>query len=347
MYNSPQAFVARSVSPQRLQQASIHGIFLIVLATALSYGQSVIVPIVAALITGFLLGPLQQRLERAVPSPLAAGILVILFLAAALGVLRLMIIPLEIWVDRLPEIWLALKTQLENLRTLVLAVQDAAEAVEESAGIEDQPDAVTIDAPNLLGTLAIGLPSLTAQFVLFFCVLFFFLAARTRLRIGLLSLCVNRRMRLKVARLIQDWETHVSTYLGTIAAINVGLGLATAAVFYFIGAPNPMFWGAMAAMLNFIPYIGPAALTVVLIGVGLLSDETGMVAYLPALSFFILNAIEANIVTPSVLGKSLTIEPLLVIVSLAFWLWLWGPIGALLAVPLMLVIQAAVVRLIR
>ncbi|MEP0456823.1 MAG: AI-2E family transporter, partial [Roseibium sp.] len=109
-----------------------------------------------------------------------------------------------------------------------------------------------------------------------------------------------------------------------------------------VGLPNAWFWGALAGVLNFVPYVGPLLLTLLLLGAGLLQEGTLLEIISPALVFFAVNFLEANFVTPTVLGRSLLIEPFFVFLSLGFWLWLWGPVGALMAVPLLLVIQAVV-----
>lgn len=328
---------------------AVVGIFLILLVGALDYAQAIVVPIAAALLNGLLFGPLQSWLERrGMPSFGAASLIVGGFAAAIAVGARLLFLPFETWSDRLPEMWLALKMKLYTVRGLVLAVQDAAEAVQESAGIEGGGEEAAMGAvQEILGNIAIGVPSVAGQLVLFFAVLFFYLATRGRLRAQLLSLCLGRAARLRAARAIQDAERAISGYLGTVTLINLGLGLATGLALAAIGTPNAGFWGAMAGLLNYVPYLGPALLVALLLGVGLLQEGTGFAPYLPAAIFFGLNFVEANFVTPAVLGRRMTVEPLLVVVSLAAWLWLWGLIGAFLAVPLLLVIQAVTRRLIR
>ena len=307
------------------------------------------VPVTAALLTGLLFGPLQSWLERrGIPAMLAATLVLAGFIAAILIAARLLVIPFETWSERLPDMWRALRAQLDAVRGLVLTVQDATEAVQKSAGLQDSGGGkVMVSAPDLLGNLAIFVPSVMAQLVLFIGVLFFFLASRTRIRTQLLALCRTRATRLRTARIIQESERAVSGYVGTITVINLGLGAATAAALAAIGTPNAGFWGAMAGLLNFIPYLGPGLLALLLVGVGLVDDGHGLALYLPALAFLALHLTEANLITPTVLGHRMTVEPLLVVVSLAFWLWLWGPVGAFLAVPLLLVIKVVVLRLMR
>jgi predicted PurR-regulated permease PerM len=330
-----------------IYRAAQIGMFLILLIAALSYGRTVFLPLTAALLAGLLLGPMQTWIERRRVPPFAAASLILFgFIAVIVLGVRLLAIPFETWRDRLPEMWAALRSQLYLLRGLVLAVRDAQEAVQRSAGIEKGSGEVVLTGIDLLRNLAI-VPSVAAQIVLFFGVLFFLLASRSRLRAQLLSLCSDRATRLRTARIIQESERAISGYVGTVTIINFGLGATTALILAAIGTPNAGFWGAVTGVLNFIPYLGPAVVLVLLTGVGLVEGGTGLTPYVPALLVLTLHVVEANFVTPTVLGARLTVEPLLVIVSLAVWLWLWGPTGAFLAVPLLLVTKVVTLRLLR
>ena len=327
-------------------RVAVGGIFLILAVGALGAAKAVVMPLAAAVLTGFLLSPLQTRLERrGMPPFLAALVLLAGFVVGILLAARLLVIPFQTWSERLPEIWDALRAQLDSVRALVLAVQDAAEAVQKSAGLADTGGVVA--GPDLLGNLAVGVPTAAARVALFIGILYFFLASRTRIRAQLLAFCTTRATRLRMGRIIQECESAVSGYLSTITLINIGLGVTTAVALVIVGTPNAGFWGAMAAVLNFIPYIGPGVLCLLLLGVGLVGGSHGLALYLPPLAFLGLHIVESNFVTPSILGARMTVEPLLVIISLGFWLWLWGPVGAFLAVPLLLVIKVVVLRLLR
>lgn len=160
-------------------------------------------PTTAALLTGLLFSPLQTRLERrGIPSFLAACLVTGVFLAAIVIGIRLLIIPFETWSERLPDMWTALRAQLNDVRSLVLAVQDATEAVQKSAGLEESSASApaVMTAPTLLSNLAAGVPSMAAEIILFFGVFFFFLASRTRVRAKLLAFCLA--MHLVEANLI-------------------------------------------------------------------------------------------------------------------------------------------------
>lgn len=335
---------------QRLsgEKVALVGIFVILLLGILYIGSKIFLPITAALIAGLLFGPWQARLERLGLPPFVAALAItggVVFCVG--GVARLLVLPFHSWMDRLPQIWEALRHQLEGLRALLLSMQTVTEAVQESTGLGGGgPDAgVSVNAPAILGELVVSVPSFLGQVALFIGVLFFYLAGRARLRVQLLSLCMDRRTRLKTARILQDCERAISSYVGVITVINFGVGALTAVAVWYYGIPNAAFWGVVAAVLNYIPYIGPALFAVILLGVGLMEGGHGLTPALPALTYVGIHALEGNLVTPTLLGRHMTIEPVLVVISLALWLWLWGPFGAFLAVPILLVLNAVVMRL--
>jgi predicted PurR-regulated permease PerM len=144
---------------------------------------------------------------------------------------------------------------------------------------------------------------------------------------------------LTTARVIQQVVDATSTYLGTITLINVGLGAITAAILWKLGMPSPVMWGGLVAVLNYIPYLGPIASALALFLGGLMTYTDVWPALMPPAAFVGLHLIEANAFTPMVVGKRLTISPLAILVSLSFWSWVWGTTGALLAVPLLIILK--------
>ncbi len=331
----------KAIAPYR--HGAMIGIFLLALIYTFKYAQTILVPVIAALLLGLLLGHFQARLERLRLRPSAAATIILLLLLLFLIVsARVLVLPFEEWSARLPEIYSALKRQLFSVRELLLTIEHATDAVQESAGI-DASGAATSDmmsAPGFLSGLAVSVPATIGQLVLFFGTLFFLLSSRTRLQIQLAAASGTARGFAILRNVLEKAEVSVSTYLTLVSLINLGLGVVVGIALAIVGLPNPWFWGALAGLFNFIPYVGPLLLTLLLLGAGLLQDGTTLETVLPAMVFFGLNFLEANFVTPAILGQRLLIEPLFVFLSLGFWLWLWGPVGALMAVPLLLVIQA-------
>ena len=302
-------------------------------------------PIVSAVVAGLILGPVEGRLHaRGLPHGAAASLIVLCLLAALGGAVVLLAGSFTVWADDLPRFGRALTELTAELGHLAGTLREAGEAVEDATGLdpaEGGTGQLSGAVAAILGGLAAQTPVVLGQLVLFFALLFFLLAGRMRLRNGLLRLCMTRRARLRAARIFRDAETKVSRYLLTITAINLVLGVVTALVMAAIGLPNPVLWGALAFAVNFAPYLGPTLLTVLLLGAGLISFDTLAWAVAPAAAFLLLNLIEAYFVTPTILGRSLRLEPALLLIALVLLFGLWGMTGAVLAVPLVMILQVA------
>jgi len=314
---------------------------LLAVLAALDYGQPFLAPVCLAVVTGLMASPVASALERFVPASFAAATVVILFLGLIAAAVALFSMPLSIWTERLPEIWHEMQRHLINWRTVFDTLGGVQDQIRTIAGGKA---AMTVDiadnsAVEEIATLA---PALMAQIILFLASLYFFLATRHSIRTSVLSMCFSRRTRLRTARMFRDAEWFVSRYLLSITVINAALGAATAAAMWLLDVPQPFLWGMLAFCLNYVVYIGPAAMAVILLGVGLATWDSPPAIFLPMGAYLILNMIEAQFVTPQVIGRSVTLNPFFVFLSLSFWIWLWGPAGGLLAVPFLLVAYAVI-----
>jgi predicted PurR-regulated permease PerM len=176
------------------------------------------------------------------------------------------------------------------------------------------------------------------QLVLFFGTLFFFVLGRTGFRQYVVSLFAQRDARLRMLKILNDVEENLSGYLIVVTAINLSLGVVTTLMAYALGLPSPLLWGALAFTLNYIPYVGPGIMYVILFAIGLLTYPTLWGALLPPGIFALITLIEGQFITPTILGrKLLMVHPLTVFLTIAFLAWLWGPIGAFLAMPILIV----------
>lgn len=321
-----------------LSRAAGIGIFIVAFLFAIWAAAAIVVPITMALVLGLAMGPLVDWLmKRGVPSFLAAGILVLGVLLVAHLALAAFALPLIAWIDRAPEIVTTMRDKLAPLRLLMAQVQQVTEAVENASGLGGEDGASGGGGLGVLVTAATLAPVVIAQAVLFVGALFFFLATRRTLRAAALGVCLTRPARLLAAGTLARVEEALSSYFAVITVVNICLGIATGLMCWALGLPSPALWGALATVLNFAPYVGPAVLTVILFGVGMVSLDTMTAAVLPPVAFVLLNTIEGQFVTPSVLGHRLTMNPLMIFVGIAFWMWLWGPAGAFVAVPLLVI----------
>jgi predicted PurR-regulated permease PerM len=212
--------------------------------------------------------------------------------------------------------------------------------VEEFGAGADAPRTVTVETPNsLLDIVATSAPFALIQMFFAILVIFFFLSGWTRMRRRTITTRTSFDGAMTTARAIQQVVDATSTYLGTITMVNIGMGLSVALVLYFLDMPTPLMWGGIVAVLNYIPYLGPIASVLLLAFGGLLAFSEPWYAFLPALSFLLIHLVEANFITPMLVGRRLTINPLFILIALSFWAWVWGTTGALLAVPLLIIMK--------
>jgi len=313
---------------------------------ALQYGATFFLPVTAALVIAVALVPVLEWLERHhVPSPLAALICVMLFLLAANVALAAIVVPATQFFRLLPERIDRIQTNIAPLLDLYSNLQRYVNRTLEHLINTSQHPASTIAAapPNsILELTATSAPAVIIQVFFAILVVFFFLSGWTRLRRRTITSRSSFGGAMATARVIQAVVDDTSAYLGTITIINLLLGLIVGGGLWLVGMPYPLMWGGIVALLNYIPYLGPiiAALLMALGGLMVFTDI--WTAMIPPAIMIGCHLIEANAVTPMIVGHRLTINPLLILISLSFWGWVWGTPGALLAVPLLIIIQTVI-----
>ena len=307
------------------------------LLVALQIGQVFLAPVTLAIVIGLMFGPVADRVERfGVPPALSAGVVVLTFIGVIAAGVVLFAAPLSEWVAKGPLIWSKLQAQLATLQGPMQAVSAFQEQISSIFG-SNNAMAVTVEDGGQMISMAMLAPAILAQILIFLASLYFFVATRDHIRISVLSLCVSRRMRWRTAHVFRDVEQKVSRFLLSITFINGCVGCAVALAMWAIGMPSPILWGAMAAVLNYIPYVGQAVMVLVLVAVGL-GTQTGLQnILLPVACYVAINFVEGQIVTPHFIGRTMTLNPFIIFLSITFWLWAWGPIGGLVAVPTLLI----------
>jgi predicted PurR-regulated permease PerM len=320
------------------------GIFVILLTAGLQFAKTIAMPIVGGLIFGLVLGPLVDRMMRArVPQGVAAAALVltgVLVLALVVGIFAA---PFALWSDKLPGIIAALRERFADVGDLVKRFQGLTSGLTESATPSNVPRVVAVDeSGSPLVDLAISSTAAAGGMLIFIATIYFYLATRRHLKARALRLCLGGSARRSAGAFFERIETKIASYFGVVTIINLGMGLVTAIIAWAAGLPFPLFWGLVATILNYIAFVGPTIMTALLFGAGLLDENAGWMAAAPALAYFVFHLIEGNIITPIFVGRRLTLSPFLVFVSFVFWLWLWGPVGAILSTPILLVISLSV-----
>jgi predicted PurR-regulated permease PerM len=321
----------------------IAGIGLVIgLPFALREGAEFFMPVTAALVIAIALVPLLEWFERrGVPSRLAAGFCLIVFLALALFAIGTIIVPATDWVaqvpGKIPKVRAALEPVLDLYKNLDRFITRTTSQI---AINQEHARTVRIETPNsALGLLTSSAPHLLIQLFFSLLVIFFFLAGWTAMRKRTIVSRGSFEGALTTARVIQQVVDATSTYLGTITLINIGLGALTAGALWLLGMPSPIMWGGIVAVANYIPYLGPIVSALLLFLGGLMTYPDIWGALWPPAVFVCFHLVEANLFTPMVVGHRLTISPLSILISLSFWAWVWGTTGALLAVPLLIIMK--------
>jgi predicted PurR-regulated permease PerM len=175
------------------------------------------------------------------------------------------------------------------------------------------------------------------ELVLFFTTLLFFLVGEIELRNQLVALFGNRDAKLRFLKIMRDIERNLAGYLAVVTVVNICVASIVALGAWLIGFPNPWIFGFLAGLFNYVPYIGPAVMVIVLFGVGLVTFSSLAHALIAPLGLIAVATLEGHLITPTLVGRRLTLNPLVVFLALAFWTWMWGPLGALLATPLSII----------
>ncbi|MFP7673848.1 AI-2E family transporter [Marivita sp. S0852] len=317
-------------APPRTAGWSLLIIAIIASVTALKLAQTLIAPIVLGLVIGVVLAPLVKQLSRIGVPVVVSAFSALLFAGAAIVVLLIALGPMitEL-IDQIPRIQWELRLWLQNIAALFQGADGIGPDLEETLGLNGE-DAVASAMPNIIDALWLA-PNFMAQVMIFAGTLFFFLLTRDEIY----AVSQTHRAAFYTA------DRAVSHYFMTIALINAGLGLAVFGVMTLIGLSNAVLWGTAAFLMNFVLYLGPISLIAALFVAGIIQFN-GLMSFAPALSFFLLNLTEAQFVTPALVGQRLRVNPLLVFVSILFGLWLWGPIGGIVALPVLVWVTALI-----
>lgn len=306
----------------------------VALFAALRLGQGIFAPMLTGLVLGVVCAPIADLMERTGLPRTAASLLVLALLILLIVTLFMAMEPtISRAIRNAPEIWREMTVLLDNVRSTLAGVEDLQETVSEALADDDSPrvaqaDAAPVAVPGVLDALALA-PSFAAALMVFAGSFYFFLLSRTSLYRQI------ERSKLPWERIaLERAEARVSRYFLTITVINASFGLLIWVVMTVVGMPNPMLWGLAAFLINYILYLGPALLAMAFLVGGIITFD-GLFGVVPALIYVGMNMTEGQFVTPALVGRQMKVNPLLVFMSLVFWLWLWGPIGGIVAIPVL------------
>lgn len=311
-------------------QIPLWGLFTLALIFTLYAGAPILRPLFIVMLVAAALAAPTTWLSARIPRTLAAALVIVPAIMVILASAYFVAEPVTKWMNSLPQIMREIEADLRGVQTPLKDVGEVAASIEQIGKDGPPPVEVKIQEPlstslgSLVGTV------ITTAFGLI--LLYFALAFGDRVILNFARLFGSKG---NVTDIVRNVQRELGTYLLTITAINMGLGVVTGASLAVVGMPDPELWGFMAALMNFIPFAGS------LIGVAVV----GLVGYahaghweLPLVAIIVyygLTQIESNLVTPMILGRSMRLNPLCVLLAIAFWGWLWGIIGAIIAVPLL------------
>jgi predicted PurR-regulated permease PerM len=317
---------------------AVIGIFLLMLGAFLGLTRTLLLPVLSAAIVGAMLGPASAWAERhRVPSWLFATLSIVFVIGLMNVAIFLLAQPVTEWIAKAPEIGATVSEKLQILERPMAVIRELQNAVMAPLSKNDGSLKVDVSQSNLFAPIVSVLTPAVGELLVFLGTLFFYLLGRMNQRKFLISLFETQEARLRVLRILNDAEHNLARYVGVVSVINVAVGLMTGGIAYMFGLPNAALWAMLAFVLNYLPYVGPATMFLVLFIVALITLPSLLHALAPPLLFAAMTTIEGHLITPSIIGRQLALSPIGVFLSLAFWTWLWGPAGAFLAVPLLIV----------
>lgn len=333
--------IARTLPPSARSLATI-GLLLIAVGVVFYLARVVFIPLTFALMLSFVLAPAVNWLRRLrVPRAAGAAIVVIALLGAAAVAVAELATPAAEWITRSPKVLQTLERKVRPWRQPVKDVTALAERVERITQVDQRkgPQEVTLEKPGILSVAldtvwAVGAGALVTMFALYFTLL-----TGDVLLGRVIAWVPDLNSQRRTADVLDSIQSGMARYLGTVLLINLSVGLAVGLGMYVLKMPNPLLWGALAAIVNFVPYLGPLVGILTVAAVSLVSFPDTASAMLPPLYYLALASVEGNVITPLILGRTCELDPLVIFVWLLFWGWLWGVAGAIVAVPMLMLIK--------
>src|SRR3984893_1031839 len=313
------------------------GLFLLALLATAYVGGEIVLPLAFAIILNLLLQPALRMLERLhVPRILAALLLILALFGTIVGLGTAISGPAGAWAAKLPEGIPRLQERLIFMREPINAMQRFLQQVEDFGGAAPPANAAaSARGPTLLTRLFTGTRNFASGFFTTVLFLFFLLVSGDIFLHRLVEILPRFSGKRQAVEISQQIESDISAYLVTITVMNAAVGVAMALAMWLTGVGDPILWGTVAFLLNYVPILGTAVGALIFLLAGLLTIDTLWQALLPAGLYIGLHLIEGETVTPMLLARRFTLNPVLVIISLIFWFWMWGIPGVILSVPML------------
>jgi len=329
---------ARAIVP-----VAVVGTFFLGLIAFLYFAKAFVMPVVLAVLLTFLLKPIVRALGKIhLPESIGAVFVIAIFFTLVFFAVSGLVQPAAQWAGRAPETIANVQERFQHWFRRAERLTRAAAQVQDmtkSATGETPTPQVEVKQPVLMTTVMTFTRSFLAGLIETVVLLFFMLAAGDLFMQKLVRILPTLHDKKKAVEIADELQHSLSTFLFTITMINAVLGVLVGLAAFLVGLPNPVLWGVLAGALNFIPYFGPITGVAVLLIAGFITFDSPLRAIAPPIIYISLHAVEANVITPMILGRRLTLNPLVIFLSLMFWTWLWGIPGALLSIPMLMMLK--------
>jgi predicted PurR-regulated permease PerM len=298
-------------------------------------------PIVLAFMLALTFAPVRRAADRiGIPSGITAALIVVSLFVLIIGLIIALSTPVRNYMNDAPQLLQEAQDKLSAISSTMETVAEAGEEIEEATnGAGQEATAVVIQEPSAITKLATTAPSFMAQMMLVLVLLFFILASGDMFYEKTVHSIGKFKDKRRAVQIFRDIEAKLSRYFFTITIINAGLGVAIGTAMWLLGMPNPLLFGVIAFVFNFIPYVGAITGVLISFGVGLLTFDTVWQAALAAFTYFFLTSFEGQFVTPYAVGRRLKLNTVVVFIAVAFWGWLWSVIGMVVAMPLLIALK--------
>jgi predicted PurR-regulated permease PerM len=342
-----QAVLERS-SPS-INQVCLVALTVLAVIYTLYFAAAVILPFVLALVLTALLSPALVLMNRRlrVPRAIAALCLIFVVLAVIWAVAYLVVVPASNWIARIPQYVPTLVEKLSFLQRPIKFLEEGLKAFQDAVPRDGAQKVVEVRQSTEMGgqmlgigtTVLVGGRAFVGQVLTVMLLLFFFLASSESLLRRVVEILPHFNDKRRVVSIVSDTEDSISHYLLTVSLMNALVGVVTGLAVWFLGMPDPVLFGTIAFLLNYIPILGPLTGVMIFLFAGIFSFPTALQALFPAGIYLGIHILEGEMITPMLLAHRFTLNPVMVISSLLFWDWLWGVPGALLSTPLLAVIK--------
>jgi predicted PurR-regulated permease PerM len=313
---------------------SIVGTFIIAASAVIYMMEAILMPVTLVIVIGMVLGLAADRLARYGIPPVMGGLLLgVVFVVGLFFLINALIEPLTSLAGQAPGI---IERTIERVLPYLQRFEWARVAID-GANEKKVTDVAIENAGAMLGFIAAGVTPAFIQTLIFLAALGLFLVGRAHLRKTIILAFATRDRRLAAIRIMNATENAIGFYFSTASLIYVALGTITTVIAFAGGLTVAPLWGLFAFVSSFIPYLGVTAMTIALLCAGLMTHDALLLALAPAAAFFMLHLVMENLVTPAILGRRLEINPFLIFLAIIFWTWMWGAVGAMLALPLSLI----------